>query len=256
MTIQTNFQTNLSILQTPYDALILAGGKGTRMGNQDKGWVLWQGKPFIQHMLGILKTQQPAPLNIYISANRNPDQYSQLGCQVIADDRASFQGPLAGIEQALLHLKHQAESNSMTSINNLSRNSHMGKTNQSQLIAASLDTLLGLIPSDVTLGVSPCTTPLLVVPCDTPLLPKYLFSLLYEGLDETTDATYATSPNGAHPLCCLVKPNVLGQLTAQLNNNERRVMSWLTLINAKPVHFESDAYFKNFNDVESLQVTH
>jgi len=202
-----------------YDALILAGGKGSRMGHQDKGWVVWQGRPFIHHMLDILKTQQPAPRTIYISANRNQEQYAQIGYEVITDERASFQGPLAGIEQALKYLQnlqHQPNSTGMP------------------LLA------------------EPCETPLLVVPCDTMLLPAHLFALLNEGLDEMVDATYATSSNGAHPLCCLVKPKVLDQLTHQLNNHERRVMSWLTLIHAKSINFESDTYFKNFNDLESL----
>jgi molybdenum cofactor guanylyltransferase len=210
---------NPTLTHTPldpirYDALILAGGRGTRMGNQDKGWVKWQGQALIEHMLGVLKNQEPAPRSIYISANRHQDQYEKLGYEVLTDQRPSFQGPLAGIEQALIYLTtHEA----------------------------------------TTIDHQPL---LLVLPCDTPMLPQQVFTKLYQGLNESNMATYATSPNGHHPLCCLVKRQALKPLTQQLNLHQRRVITWLTLINAQPVYFESDLYFKNFNDAQSLVTNH
>jgi molybdopterin-guanine dinucleotide biosynthesis protein A len=214
-----------------YDALILAGGRGTRMGNQDKGWVKWQDQALIEHMLGVLKNQEHAPRSIYISANRNQGPYENLGYLVLTDQRPSFQGPLAGIEQALIYLA------SVHTVRDASQNFSIQNGKQSL--------------NSTTIDHQP---PLLVLPCDTPLLPKQVFTKLYQGLDESTLATYATSPSGPHPLCCLVKPQALKALTQQLNQNQRRVMTWLSLIHGKPVYFESDLYFKNFNDAESLAI--
>lgn len=88
-----------------YEALILAGGKGSRLGGKDKGWVMWQGLPLIEHALACLAQQTPPPSRILISANRNIDAYQQTKHLVVADERADFMGPLAGIEAGLMRCK-------------------------------------------------------------------------------------------------------------------------------------------------------
>lgn len=85
----------------PYSALVLAGGRGSRMGGQDKGWVRWQGQPLVAHTLSRLRAQTLKPAEILISANRNLTDYAATGCRVVVDDRPGFPGPLAGIEAAL-----------------------------------------------------------------------------------------------------------------------------------------------------------
>lgn len=77
--------------------LILAGGQGRRMGGADKGWVLWQGRPLIEHVIARLRPQVDA---LVISANRHLDRYGSLGHAVVEDDQArfgAFSGPLAGM---------------------------------------------------------------------------------------------------------------------------------------------------------------
>jgi molybdenum cofactor biosynthesis protein MoaC/molybdenum cofactor guanylyltransferase len=81
------------------DAAILAGGRGLRMGGQDKGRVRWRGEALVSHVLTALRAQHPQ--RILISANRNQADYAALGCEVVADLRADYPGPLAGIEAAL-----------------------------------------------------------------------------------------------------------------------------------------------------------
>ena len=90
---------------TPYDALILAGGKGSRLEGRDKGWVMHKGLPLIEHALACLAAQTPAPSRILISANRNIDAYKQTGRVVVIDERADFAGPLAGVEAGLMRCK-------------------------------------------------------------------------------------------------------------------------------------------------------
>jgi len=90
---------------TTLTGLILAGGAGRRMGGQDKGWVLWQGKPLIEQVLERLRPQLDPDRPILVSANRQHTAYQRLSAvQVIGDDPAiratdpdGFAGPLAGI---------------------------------------------------------------------------------------------------------------------------------------------------------------
>jgi molybdenum cofactor guanylyltransferase len=89
----------------PYDALILAGGKGSRLEGRDKGWVMHKGLPLIEHALACLAAQSTVPARILISANRNIDAYKQTGHVVVTDERADFAGPLAGIEAGLMRCK-------------------------------------------------------------------------------------------------------------------------------------------------------
>ena len=89
----------------PYDALILAGGKGSRLEGRDKGWVMHKGLPLIEHALARLAAQTSIPARILLSANRNVDAYKQTGHTVVTDERANFAGPLAGIEAGLMRCK-------------------------------------------------------------------------------------------------------------------------------------------------------
>ena len=89
----------------PYDALILAGGKGSRLEGRDKGWVMHQGLPLIEHALACLAAQTITPTRVLISANRNIDAYKQTGHTVVTDERENFAGPLAGVEAGLMRCK-------------------------------------------------------------------------------------------------------------------------------------------------------
>jgi molybdopterin-guanine dinucleotide biosynthesis protein A len=78
--------------------LLLAGGRGMRMGGVDKGLQLLRGEPLAAH---VLKRVAPQTGALLISANRHPDTYAALGAPfgatVIADTLPGFPGPLAGL---------------------------------------------------------------------------------------------------------------------------------------------------------------
>ena len=80
--------------------IVLAGGRGSRMGGVDKGLQLFNGRPLIEHALQRLQAQVGALL---INANRNLDVYTSWGTPVLADDLADFAGPLAGFLVGLAH---------------------------------------------------------------------------------------------------------------------------------------------------------
>ena len=199
--------TPLETIENPafyYEALVLAGGRGSRMEGRDKGWIMWQGHPLIEHVLDRLKNQTVPPHRITISANRNLDAYQQTGHVVLSDDRAGYLGPLAGIESALVR----------------------------------------------------CRQPLLLVlPCDTPAIPFDLAELLHSAMaaQPSAQGAYATTADGPHTLCCLLKPSVGPLLSKFLDAEQGRIVDWLNTAGAIPVSFNDAEAFANFNDATMLQ---
>jgi len=82
--------------------LILAGGRGRRFDNQDKGLINFRGTTLVEH--AILKLT-PQVHRVLISANRNLDFYAQLKLTCIEDASTDYLGPLAGIHAALQNLQ-------------------------------------------------------------------------------------------------------------------------------------------------------
>ena len=74
--------------------LILAGGRGQRLGGVDKGLQPWRGLPLVDHALARLA---PQVREVLISANRNTALYATRAARVLADASDDFPGPLAGI---------------------------------------------------------------------------------------------------------------------------------------------------------------
>jgi len=83
-------------------ALILAGGRGTRMGGIDKGLQTFNGVPLAQHTLQRLQSSGGVG-SVMISANRNLAAYAALGVPVWPDTQADYPGPLAGFLVGLQH---------------------------------------------------------------------------------------------------------------------------------------------------------
>jgi molybdopterin-guanine dinucleotide biosynthesis protein A len=79
-------------------AVILAGGRGSRMGGVDKGLQDFHGRPLIAWVLAALR---PQVATLCISANRNLDVYAAHGAPVVTDNLPDFAGPLAGVLAAL-----------------------------------------------------------------------------------------------------------------------------------------------------------
>ncbi|WP_213877788.1 molybdenum cofactor guanylyltransferase MobA [Pseudomonas sp. dw_358] len=83
--------------------LLLAGGRGQRMGGQDKGLLPWQGRPLIAHLH---ETVRSLTDDLLISCNRNLAQYAAYADRLVEDDQAGFPGPLAGILAGLDAARH------------------------------------------------------------------------------------------------------------------------------------------------------
>ena len=74
--------------------LVLAGGRGSRMGGVDKGLQNHHGIPLALHALLRL---QPQVGHLMLNANRNLGAYEAFGAPVWPDATADFPGPLAGV---------------------------------------------------------------------------------------------------------------------------------------------------------------
>ena len=89
-----------SISAADITAVVLCGGKSTRMSGVDKGLIELDGKPMIAHTLEKLS---PFFSRLVISANQNTARYGALCYEVIRDETTDT-GPLAGILSAMRHV--------------------------------------------------------------------------------------------------------------------------------------------------------
>ena len=80
--------------------LILAGGRGSRMGGADKGLESHHGVPMAMHALLRLAPQVGT---VMINANRNLGAYESMGMPVWPDSLPDYAGPLAGFLTGLEH---------------------------------------------------------------------------------------------------------------------------------------------------------
>lgn len=88
------------IASSDITGLVLAGGRGSRMGGVDKGLQPFDGVPLALHALRRLQPQVGAML---VNANRNRAAYEAFGAPVWPDLLPDFAGPLAGFMTGLAH---------------------------------------------------------------------------------------------------------------------------------------------------------
>jgi molybdenum cofactor guanylyltransferase len=84
----------MTIARADISGVVLAGGRGSRMGGVDKGLQTYNGIPLAMHALLRL---QPQVGEMMINANRNLGAYESMGVPVWPDTQTDFPGPLAGV---------------------------------------------------------------------------------------------------------------------------------------------------------------
>ncbi|MCL2714405.1 MAG: molybdenum cofactor guanylyltransferase MobA [Alphaproteobacteria bacterium] len=82
----------------PTLGVVLAGGLARRMGGGDKALRILGNRTILEHVVARIRPQCD---EILISANGDPSRFAAFGLAVVADDLATFPGPLAGILAAL-----------------------------------------------------------------------------------------------------------------------------------------------------------
>lgn len=83
--------------------LVLAGGRGSRMGGADKGLLTFNREPLVVQIARRLRAQVDVLL---VNANRSLDAYRALGFEPLPDRFPDYAGPLAGMATGL----HAAQS--------------------------------------------------------------------------------------------------------------------------------------------------
>jgi molybdopterin-guanine dinucleotide biosynthesis protein A len=85
-------------MNTGITGVILAGGRGQRMGGVDKGLRELRGKPMVAW---VLERFAPQVDEVLINANQNLDVYARFGHRVVPDEIGGYAGPLAGLHRGL-----------------------------------------------------------------------------------------------------------------------------------------------------------
>ncbi len=83
---------------TTISAMILAGGRSTRMGGGNKGLRLLGAETLLSRVIGRM---QPQCGPLAINANGGDDALAAYGLPVVADSYPGFAGPLAGVLTAM-----------------------------------------------------------------------------------------------------------------------------------------------------------
>lgn len=205
-------------------ALVLAGGRGLRMGGADKGLQPFRGQPLVQHALQRLAAQQGGALHAtVINANRNAEQYRALGeavfgagcVEVVPDGNAEFAGPLAGFQAGMAACR-----------------------------------------SPLMLSV-PCDSPLF--PLD--LAARLHAALVHAHADLAVAQALEVGRNGvptlrAQPVFCLMRVALGSSLQTFLAQGGRKVGDWMAPLHRVQVPFDSprdDVHaFANVNTLEEL----
>jgi molybdenum cofactor guanylyltransferase len=90
----------MTIQKDDVTGLVLAGGRGSRMGGVDKGLQNFRGMPMAMFTLMRLAPQVG---EMMVNANRNLAAYESFGVPVWPDSLTDYAGPLAGFLTGLEH---------------------------------------------------------------------------------------------------------------------------------------------------------
>src|SRR3546814_8262881 len=85
------------------DGVILAGGRGLRMQEADKGLMLLHHRQLVAHVLEALSSQVATCM---ISDNRKAELYAQLGRPLVREVWPALRGPLADRPSTRLDSSH------------------------------------------------------------------------------------------------------------------------------------------------------
>ena len=79
--------------------VVLAGGRSSRMGGQDKCLAPLAGRAVVAYVIARL---EPQVATLALNANVEPSRFAGFGLPIIADRIAGHAGPLAGLHAALV----------------------------------------------------------------------------------------------------------------------------------------------------------
>jgi molybdopterin molybdotransferase len=201
-------------LKSKVTGLILAGGRGTRMGRVDKGLQPFQGATLAAH---VLRRLAPQAATVVVNANRNLPQYQALegAAAVVPDAMGGYEGPLAGLQTGLQHCATEL------------------------LLTAPCDS--PFLPADLA---ERLYAAMLAEDADMAL------AVTMERDEQDPAAAPYRQP---HPVFSLLKAGVLPRLDAYLATGARRMEGFFKTLRVAEVLFDDADGFRNINTLEELQ---
>ena len=197
--------------------LVLAGGRGSRMGGVDKGLQNHLGMPLALHCLLRLQLQVGSAM---LNANRNLGAYESMGVPVWPDSQADFAGPLAGM---LVGLEH-CETPWLVTVPCDTPNF---PTDLVERLAAAAQA------EDAEIAMAATREP---------------------ALEAGANAAAQGQPVvQVQPVFCLLKASLLESLQAFLDSGQRKIDRWTAQHRCATVVFDDSAAFFNANTVEELR---
>ncbi len=199
-------------------AVVLAGGRGSRMGGVDKGLQLFNQKPLVAHALQRLQQQTGAvAIRSAINANRNLSDYAAMGVPVWPDASPDeFAGPLAGFLSGFAH--------------------------------GTTDYLL----------TAPCDSPLFPLDMAQRLLSALQLAqadIAMVSAPEADDAGHIHLR--AQPVFCLMRAQLKASLSSFMHHGGRKIQAWTAQHHTVLVPFDragdDPRAFANANTLEQLQ---
>ena len=201
--------------------LVLAGGRGSRMGGVDKGLQNHLGMPLALHCLLRLQLQVGSAM---VNANRNLGAYESMGVPVWPDTQADFAGPLAGM---LVGLEH-CETPWLATVPCDTPNFPLDLVER-LAAAAQAD------GADIAMAAT-------------------REPALEAGANADADADATGQPVvQVQPVFCLLKASLLESLQAFLDSGQRKIDRWTAQHRCATVVFDDSAAFFNANTVEELR---
>ena len=197
--------------------LVLAGGRGSRMGGVDKGLQNHLGMPLALHCLLRLQLQVGSAM---VNANRNLGAYESMGVPVWPDTQADFAGPLAGMLVGLEHCETP------------------------WLVTVPCDT--PNFPLDLVER--------LAAAAQAEGADIAMAATREPALEAGANAAAQGQPVvQVQPVFCLLKASLLESLQAFLDSGQRKIDRWTAQHRCATVVFDDSAAFFNANTVEELR---
>jgi len=197
--------------------LVLAGGRGSRMGGVDKGLQNHLGMPLALHCLLRLQLQVGSAM---VNANRNLGAYESMGVPVWPDTQADFAGPLAGMLVGLEHCETP---------------------------------WLATVPCD-TPNFPLDLVERLAAAAQAEGADIAMAATREPALEAGANAAAQGQPVvQVQPVFCLLKASLLESLQAFLDSGQRKIDRWTAQHRCATVVFDDSAAFFNANTVEELR---
>ena len=202
--------------------VVLAGGRGARMGGLDKGLQLFHGTPLALHALNRLRPQVSGAILI---ANRHRADYAAFGVPVWVDARSDDNDPAHTLPDTL-----------------------------PDILSDTLPDYAGPLAGFLA-GLTHCPTPwLLTVPCDTPHFPLDLAQRLAREVSEPGRLiAMATDGVRPQPVFCLLHRSLSASLEDFLRQGGRKIGEWAARHDAVRVPFDAVDAFVNINSLDELR---